>query len=343
MEIKRTCVIIQANLNDVVNCFEVDVAELKLKTLHTSLRAQFDSLRKDNVAYDLKYIDDEDDLVSIVVEEDLVNALSITSSSSPMRLYLYPCVVDNLSATKPCVNDKVSGKLKRREEKEKRQAVKAEDKMKRREERMNRKEDRKGSKERDEKREARLKRREDFANISYQSLMKDDKFQWPEGIDQLNIDGNNMFYLTSSMRSLSLSRNKKKAEVVLESAADLFTSAMGGVIKHTTLIFDNTRTHKEKTYPSFSPSVSMRVISAHPGFTTSDDALVAWAQADPQLARRSIYVTSDRGLCVRLLQAGGLVVKPSTFLKFANQIVNSQRAEAIAYEAWLDQIIASLQ
>jgi hypothetical protein len=171
----------------------------------------------------------------------------------------------------------------------------------------------------------------DSGSVNVQALIEG---SWPAGVTHLFLDGNNMLFIADRLRHLTLNRSTRhKAEHCLSRIAEAFTRAMNlkGVrpLSQTVMIYDSIRqsqcSSKDiiNTEGASTTTATTRFIvcSARPSYTTSDDQLVAWAQADSDLAKKSIYVTSDRGLKDRLKEAGAFIVKPKGWLLQAVKVV----------------------
>jgi len=233
-------------------------------------------------------------------------------------------------------------KLKKKAEKHDRNLSRLEDKTKkldektkRREERLARKTDKECRKlERTERKRTHggeYRSRRTYDNTLYYELgFTKDSF--PADKKFLFVDGNNLMFLTAALRHATLRGPKGQAELVLQRAVEAFITSMEGRIEKTVLIFDNTSTNLEKTLPTSSTEVSLTVFSARPKFKTSDDALIAGAQADSIAAAASVYVTSDRALARSLSQLGGTLIKPKQFLGLACNLANGQGSDL---DAWL--------
>jgi len=97
---------------------------------------------------------------------------------------------------------------------------------------------------------------------------------------------------------------------------NFFSSLVKG-LESVFIIFDYTSSVYEKTV---GVNTKFTITSARPQFTTSDDALVSVAEKIP-MKDRSLFVTSDRGLCSRLLALGSKVVKPKIFFNIVLSII----------------------
>ncbi len=127
--------------------------------------------------------------------------------------------------------------------------------------------------------------------------------EWPAHIRTLYLDGNNMLFVEDAIRRMMLGRKKKLAEQVLADLAFEFAQAIGTF--NVILIFDSTKqiSSQEIVAPNGN-TVKFSVVSSTPEFTNSDDALVAWSEKLGDKANECFFVTSDRGLQVRLSQNG---------------------------------------
>jgi len=126
-----------------------------------------------------------------------------------------------------------------------------------------------------------------------------------DGFSTIYLDGNNMFYIDSQIRSLCLKKKMNVASKQISELSFLYGKAIKANIK---LIFDRGNVAEEKE----SEGVRMSVLSAAPDFETSDDALVVWAGglSASDLAS-TLFVTSDRGLLTRLIEKGATNVMKS--------------------------------
>jgi len=127
--------------------------------------------------------------------------------------------------------------------------------------------------------------------------------EWPAHIRTLYLDGNNMLFVEDAIRKMMLGRKKKLAEQVLADLAFEFAQAIGTF--NVILIFDSTKqTSSQEIVAPNGNTVKFSVVSSTPEFTNSDDALVAWSEKLGDRANECFFVTSDRGLQVRLSQNG---------------------------------------
>jgi len=127
--------------------------------------------------------------------------------------------------------------------------------------------------------------------------------EWPAHIRTLYLDGNNMLFVEDAIRKMMLGRKKKLAEQTLANLAFEFAQAIGTF--NVILIFDSTKqTSSQEIVAPNGNTVKFSVVSSTPEFTNSDDALVAWSERLGDRANECFFVTSDRGLQVRLSQNG---------------------------------------
>jgi len=139
---------------------------------------------------------------------------------------------------------------------------------------------------------------------------------WPENITHLYIDGNNLLYIAKNIRNMTIKRKGNKAQEILIGSFELFSSLVKG-LESVFIIFDYTSSVYEK---NVGVNTRFTIRSARPQFNTSDDALVSEAEKIP-MRDRSLFVTSDRGLCARLVALGTKVVKPKCFFNIVLSII----------------------
>eukprot|EP01098_Paradermamoeba_levis_P003454 TRINITY_DN1573_c0_g1_i2.p1 TRINITY_DN1573_c0_g1~~TRINITY_DN1573_c0_g1_i2.p1 ORF type:complete len:286 (-),score=103.28 TRINITY_DN1573_c0_g1_i2:38-895(-) len=162
--------------------------------------------------------------------------------------------------------------------------------------------------------------------------------EWPASVTHLYLDGNNMMFLTGSLRSYTLGRKRSKAEDGLTAISEAFAKAMREKgLKKTLMIYDHISQRRcyEKQIEG---DLEFVVCTARPTFTTSDDALVAMAQkCSPELCQRSLYVTSDRGLRERLVATGSLVMKPKEWLRFVMETLQTEQSMDDFIHTWISK------
>ena len=142
---------------------------------------------------------------------------------------------------------------------------------------------------------------------------------WPSNINRIYLDGNNMLYVEDHIRKLVLSRKTKEGEETLARIAAKFSESLDA--KEIILIFDNTRFTYQYNVTAKSGVASFKVISAAPKYATSDDALVDFTEIfNAEELVTSLFVTSDRGLQVRLSEAGiNNIMKTKKWFTFAKE------------------------
>ncbi|CAF1577610.1 unnamed protein product [Rotaria sp. Silwood1] len=124
---------------------------------------------------------------------------------------------------------------------------------------------------------------------------------WPRDIEQVYLDGNNMMFVVDSLRRLCLNRSSKKTERALGEIASAWNEQMH--IPDVELIFDSTH--------QLDQIGTVKISSAQPKYRTTDDMLVEISRQpeNREKNKRTIIVTSDRGLAALLQHEGCLVVK----------------------------------
>ena len=111
---------------------------------------------------------------------------------------------------------------------------------------------------------------------------------WPENIEQVYLDGNNMMFVVNSLRRLCLNRAGQKTERAIGEIASAWNERLH--IPNVDLVFDSTR--------QVDPIGTVKVSSAQPKYRTTDDMLVELARRPENQGKnkRTIIVTSDRAL-----------------------------------------------
>jgi hypothetical protein len=124
---------------------------------------------------------------------------------------------------------------------------------------------------------------------------------WPQDIQQVYLDGNNMMFVVDSLRRLCLNRAGKKTERAIAQIASAWNEQMH--IPNIDLIFDSTR--------QLDQIGSVIVSSAQPQYKTTDDMLIEIARRseNQEKNRRTIVVTSDRALAVHVSVIYGMIRK----------------------------------
>jgi len=174
-----------------------------------------------------------------------------------------------------------------------------------------------------EREERKVKKEEDRETQSFVTTL-------PDGIEDVYIDGNNLAYVLSPIRSMVLTKGMSRAESAMQVIAQEWHKLIPE--KKVTLIFDDT--NKNLTEGSF------RVCTARPLFKTSDDALVHWAsQLAPEKAVKTLVFTSDRELTNRLQSLGVQVLKSKCFFKIVALKLGQQADEGL--DAWSGRFLAN--
>jgi rRNA-processing protein FCF1 len=139
---------------------------------------------------------------------------------------------------------------------------------------------------------------------------------WPVAVQQVFLDGNNMLFVPDYLRTKTLQSGRHSAENALSSLA----RELGVKLKISThVMYDSTTT--------IAASDKFIISSARPRYETSDDALVEIAKHAgpiPNALSSCLFVTSDRGLRLRLKQLGAQVIKPKQWFAYAFQRINAE-------------------
>jgi len=150
---------------------------------------------------------------------------------------------------------------------------------------------------------------------------------WPKGAQVLFLDGNNMLFVLSSLRAMTLKREQRKnAESLLASLALMFTNRQN--LKHCSVVYDTTSLRHE--------THNLSVSGARPTYSTTDDAFAEWAG---QLKEPTVFVTSDRELIQRLKENGGdlaIVCKPKSWFRFVALTVSGWNG---SLDEWFDKLL----
>jgi len=153
----------------------------------------------------------------------------------------------------------------------------------------------------------------DFLALANQAFIALTVDALPGKFTHLFVDGNNMLYLTNKLREFTLHRKINISQKILASVTRHFSTLH---LFNTELVFDsmNSTAGLAAEIEHLENGSSFCVTSAHPDFTTSDAKFVAWARAHPEIAPRTLVVTSDRALAGELFTLGVSVVKPGEWL-----------------------------
>jgi len=157
---------------------------------------------------------------------------------------------------------------------------------------------------------------------------------WPSQFELVFIDGNNLMFLSSGLRKLTLQKRFRETERAITAIVESFAKA----IKITAiLMFDGTSTDMTKNFPNGSV---VKVTSAKPAFPTTDQALVSWGKSNPSSVGNTLVVTSDRALTGELKTIGMSICKPSSWFKFVMKLFSMD--EGLDYRIWIDTTIGNL-
>jgi len=124
-----------------------------------------------------------------------------------------------------------------------------------------------------------------------------------------------MLFLTNILRQNTLRRKKKRSELIIAIAVEEFVKLFHFDL--VVVIFDNTNQVYEKILDN---GTKFSVVSAIPSYASSDDALVIFNEnQSPEVRNKSLVVTSDRGLSLRLTNIGTHVTKCKMFFNAAKK------------------------
>jgi len=157
---------------------------------------------------------------------------------------------------------------------------------------------------------------------------------WPKDVTYLYVDGSNLVWIHPHIRQLVLAKKYAVVESIFFELVKQFAQKTN--LKRATLIFDVSGTETVQQLGD----CTVVVCSARPSFKTSDDALVAWAQKDPQIAQAAAYITSDRELHGRLVEAKAkYVVRPKHWFNFVAPLIGFPQMEL---NVWLEEFIETI-
>jgi len=154
---------------------------------------------------------------------------------------------------------------------------------------------------------------------------------WPVNVTHLFIDGNNLLYMTKSLRNNTLKRKMGRSQDMIIAATEFFANQMNGLVE-VFVIFDNISSTQEKTLAN---GAKLFVLSARPNFATTDDMVVHWAQQNKELSPQSLHISSDRALCGRLSMEGALVMKPKHFFSLVLKLTNQEEENL---DSWFSKL-----
>ena len=174
-------------------------------------------------------------------------------------------------------------------------------------------------------RQERCAKRKLLQEVQQSYLTINNREDWPENIEQVYLDGNNMMFVVDSLRRLCLNRAGKKTERAIGEIASAWNEKMH--IPNVDLVFDLTN--------QLESIGTVKVSSAQPKYKTTDDMLVEIARqpSNQQKNKRTIVVTSDRALAALLLREGCILVKPKSWFAHCVMVLSP---DLINYEEVTD-------
>jgi rRNA-processing protein FCF1 len=150
------------------------------------------------------------------------------------------------------------------------------------------------------------------------NLVEGDVNSFPEDINHLFLDVNNMMFVNCVLRRIGIRRkDRKKADTTLSKAFQQFHTIMD--FSTTTLVFDETVLPVEN-------EGTFRILCARPTFSSAADALLAIASERSDLGS-CLFVTSDGELAEKLKEKGAKVMRPRKLLKFACSVLFGEEAK----------------
>jgi hypothetical protein len=156
---------------------------------------------------------------------------------------------------------------------------------------------------------------------------------WPENITHLFIDGNNILYMTKTLRDNTLKKRLIRAQDMIVAATEYFASRITG-LKDVFVIFDNISTTYDKILEN---GTNLFIKSARPTFTTTDDMLVNWSEQNKDISQNSLHVSSDRALSGRLNIEGAKVMKPKAFFTLTLKLTNQENETVDSWFAKVEE------
>ncbi|KAL6046067.1 putative Trichohyalin [Balamuthia mandrillaris] len=294
-------------------------------------------------------------LVEKLLAEQQQTPLDLASDRVPggpvlLHLFLAPVLSQEGSSASSSEMAPAEEKRKKRKEKqtgEKRKRLTPEERQQRKEERWKLKQ------ERMEKRQRRKEERKQTASGRKVKGHHEREYQrqqanlisidvdlgveaWPTDSAHLFLDGNNMMFLTSALRKMSLGSQRGGAEQSILRMATSFTEVISSMVTslQTVVVFDQVSTQTERDGLVDSNSTQWEelavqpwegkkvvCVGARPKWRSSDDWLVEFAEKNPSVAQNAIFVTSDRELGVRLTALGGRILKPKLWTNLAEKLI----------------------
>jgi hypothetical protein len=162
-----------------------------------------------------------------------------------------------------------------------------------------------------------------------------DGTSWPENVTHLFIDGNNILYLTKTLRDNTLKKRLNRAQEIIVAATEYFASRITG-LTDAYVIFDNISSTYDKILEN---GTNLFIRSARPTFSTTDDMLVNWSEQNKDISSNSLHISSDRALSGRLNIEGAKVMKPKAFFSLTLKLTN-QENETI--DSWFSKVEENL-
>jgi hypothetical protein len=158
---------------------------------------------------------------------------------------------------------------------------------------------------------------------------------WPGQIKTVYLDGNNMLFLTNTLRQYAIKKSGRSiAENILTKAGESF-HIQHPTVKMTHVLFDNTNT----SINTLVAGRSFVVSAARPIKPTSDDLLVEFAQQAQNESQSCLFVTSDRELRRRLQQYSP-VIKPGKFMDYIfRQSMFNSSSNYKTLDQWIQQFV----
>lgn len=188
-----------------------------------------------------------------------------------------------------------------------------------------------------EKNGSKKRKQEDQEKARLRDVAQKNEFElesWPKDVTYLYVDGSNLVWIHPHIRQLVLAKKYAVVESIFFELVKQFAQKTN--LKRATLIFDVSGTETVQQLGD----CTVVVCSARPSFKTSDDALVAWAQKDPQIAQAAAYITSDRELHGRLVEAKAkYVVRPKHWFNFVAPLIGFPQMEL---NVWLEEFIETI-
>jgi hypothetical protein len=162
-----------------------------------------------------------------------------------------------------------------------------------------------------------------------------DGTSWPENVTHLFIDGNNILYLTKTLRDNTLKKRLIRAQEIIVAATEFFASRITG-LKDVFVIFDNISSTYDKILDN---GTNLFIRSARPTFSTTDDMLVSWSEQNRDISPNSLHISSDRALSGRLNIEGAKVMKPKAFFNLTLKLTNQENENL---ESWFSKVEENL-